>query len=332
MPGTVKSFVLVRLTVGSVEIAIVRLIHQVHCLTDQIGCQGIQPVNPGVTPEPSHLLSGQTFCLLGYQGEGSIKIGASIKVVLHLGVPQGTCCGGTQIPAESTDLTHQVVAAHGLGPGIYTSVQLLPVQVQANLDSRQEVTVPGQGGGIGTTCNLHDLKGPDRTPDVSWVHPSRRPGVLLLQLLEQQTGPLGLRPLLDAGPDRLVGPGKGQVIDDGTGIETRTTHQDGPDTAPPQIVYQASGHLLEPGHAHGFPGFDYIDQMVGHGGTFLGRGLGRTHIHPPVHLVGIGIDDLGLFTSLAQGQGKGHTQTRLSRCGRTDDGNDARHPAVHSLI
>ena len=157
MPGTVKAFVLVRLTVGSVEIAIVRLIHQVHCLTDQIGCQGIQPVNPGVTPEPSHLLSGQPFCLLGYQGEGTIKISASIKIVLHLGVPEGTGCGGTQIPTESTDLTHQVVAAHGLGPGIYTSVQLFTVEVQADLDSRQEVTVPGQGGGIGTTCNLHDL-------------------------------------------------------------------------------------------------------------------------------------------------------------------------------
>ena len=331
MPGTVKAFVLVRLTVGSVEIAIVRLVHQVQCPTDQIGCQGIQPVNPGVTPEPPHLLSGQTLCLLGYQGEGSIKIGASIKVVLHLGVPKCTGCSGTQIAAKPTDLTHQVVAAHGFGPGIYTSVQLLPVQVQTDLDSRQEVTVPGQGGGIGTTCNLHDLKGPDRAPHVSWVHPSRRPGVLLLQLFEQQTGTLVLRPFLDAGPYRLVGPGEGQIIDDGTGIETRTTHQDGPDTALPQIVYQAPGHLLESGHAHGFPGFDYIDQMVGYGGTFLGRGLGRTHIHPPVHLVGIGIDDLGLFTSLAQGQGKGHTQTRLARGGRTDDGNNARYPAVHSL-
>ena len=71
--------------------------------------------------------------------------------------------------------------------------------------------------------------------------------------------------------------------------------------------------------------------MVGYGGTFLGRGLGRTHIHPPIHLVCIGIDDLGLFTSFAQGKGKGHTQTRLARGGRTHDGNNARYPAVHSL-
>ncbi len=50
---------------------------------------------------------------------------------------------------------------------------------------------------------------------------------------------------------------------------------------------------MEVGDAEGLVRIHEIEAVVRHAGPFLGGGLGRADVHAPIHLAGIGGDDLG---------------------------------------
>ena len=67
-------------------------------------------------------------------------------------------------------------------------------------------------------------------------------------------------------------------------------------------------------------GIENVDEVVRHPGALGERRLGGADVEPAVDLQRVGVDDLS-----AQSLGESERQRALSRCGRTDDGDDPGH-------
>jgi hypothetical protein len=57
---------------------------------------------------------------------------------------------------------------------------------------------------------------------------------------------------------------------------------------------------LEPGHTHPVIRIDHIHQVMLHTCAFIGTRLRGSHIHAPVHLIGVGIHDFATVAILGK--------------------------------
>jgi hypothetical protein len=165
--------------------------------------------------------------------------------------------------------------------------------------------------------DLHDLQRPDDPTRVVRQDPGGRIGVQLRQLPVQLAGPDGFELRLPARPDRVVGAGEVEPVQDRPGVERRPSDEHGRGAVVAQLRDNAPRPLLEVRHCQRLAHVEEIEQVVPDAAALVGRQLRCTDVHAAVDLHGVGVDDLA-----AERLGQVERQPGLSGRGATHHGDD----------
>ena len=175
-------------------------------------------------------------------------------------------------------------------------MQLRPVE-------HKHTAIGGRPAGVELALPLADrpagllvnLQRPDEPPCVVRVESGGRDGVGASYLSVEPFGavlprlvgksasqfPVGRRPLEDAAQQALQ-------------VQRRAADEQRLATSVGDFGGAAAGRLDVLGQTVLFMRFEHVDQMMRHGATLLGRGLGRADVHPPIQGHGIQRENLGV--------------------------------------
>ncbi len=283
---------------------------------------GRQPVHARVPTEPGHLAPGELAGgALGVLPSG-LLVEVAVEELQHLGIAQRLARGPafTQ-PArhEPADLVDQAGRPHRVHPLVQTPIERFAFGAQADLDRGAQIAGLGQRRDEWAPGDLDDLQRPHDAPPVAGQDALGgdriefgEPG---MQGVRADLLDLGLQP----GPDRRFGAREVQVVEHRAHVQAGATDQHGRLAGRQQLVDHTAGQALVDRHRRGLGDLPEVEQVV-RDPAALGRcELGRSDVHAPVELHGVGVHHLA-----SEPAGQFDTERGLAGRGGTDDGDHER--------
>ena len=234
--------------------------------------RGVEPLDPGVAPEPRPLPAGEPAGAAHGAVDGVVEVDLAGHVGQQLAVAERLAGGARQPVRPGRQLPYLVDEPGGeLGP--------VPLGDAARRPPRRAAARPraGTGGGIGPEPGAEagerpagpdgHLEGAHDPPPVAGLHPAGRDGVERGQAVVQHGG---VRLALQLGPDLGPPAGDGEAVDRGPQVQAGAADQQGPGARGARCRPSRRRTRLEAGHRELLGGVGQVEQVVGNLGA-LGR-------------------------------------------------------------
>jgi len=198
---------------------------------------------------------------------------------------------------EELHLFQETGGEHLIHSSVDTIVEHIPFQGEPDFQDIEGFLGKSMGGvvfGEGSMRGLADFQGTDDANGIVGMDPAGSFGIQALepgmQSLNSGYGRFRLEPGTDTWVLRIF---LKQPVKQGFDVKAGSAYDERENAVLMECGDDLSGLLRIGGGAEWRVRIDDVDEVMGHGPALLEAGFGRPDVHQPVHLHGIGVDDLG---------------------------------------